>query len=103
MGEKKEDTLINEALKYGLKRYSALIEMERDRGNYMLTNPQYLFIYTSRQIAIADRIVINKKDLLTDTELQQLQKDIRDVNTLADILQTERSRYIIHSFEYQMD
>ncbi|KAI9269331.1 COBW domain-containing protein 2-like protein [Phascolomyces articulosus] len=59
MGEKKEETLINEALK---------------------------------QIAIADRIVINKKDLLSDTELQQLQEDIRDVNTLADILQTERSK-----------
>ncbi|KAG2221037.1 hypothetical protein INT45_009286 [Circinella minor] len=59
MKEKKEDTLINEALK---------------------------------QIAIADRIVINKKDLLNDTELQQLQNDIRDVNALADILQTERSR-----------
>ncbi|KAI9492918.1 CobW/HypB/UreG, nucleotide-binding domain-containing protein [Zychaea mexicana] len=59
MGEKKEDTLINEALK---------------------------------QIAIADRIVINKKDLLSETELEKLQEDIRDVNTLADILQTERSR-----------
>ncbi|KAL1931342.1 hypothetical protein VTP01DRAFT_9484 [Rhizomucor pusillus] len=59
MGEKKEDTMINEALK---------------------------------QIAIADRIVINKKDLLKEDELKDLQEDIESVNSVADILVTERSR-----------
>ncbi|ORZ03115.1 CobW/HypB/UreG, nucleotide-binding domain-domain-containing protein [Syncephalastrum racemosum] len=59
MGEKKQDTLINEALK---------------------------------QIAIADRIVINKKDLLNEAELDTLEKDIVSVNSVADILRTERSK-----------
>ncbi|KAG0170736.1 hypothetical protein DFQ28_001659 [Apophysomyces sp. BC1034] len=59
LSEKKENVLINEALK---------------------------------QIAIADKIVINKKDLLTDEELNHLEEDIRAVNSVADVLRTERSR-----------
>ncbi|KAI7863565.1 CobW/HypB/UreG, nucleotide-binding domain-containing protein [Spinellus fusiger] len=59
MAEKKENTLINEALK---------------------------------QIAIADRIVINKQDLLTEQEMDTLEQEIKAVNSVADILRTERSR-----------
>lgn len=46
----------------------------------------------NRQIAIADRIVINKKDLLKEDELKDLQEDIQSVNSVADILVTERAR-----------
>ncbi|KAL0076943.1 COBW domain-containing protein 1 [Phycomyces blakesleeanus] len=59
MTEKKEDTMINEALK---------------------------------QIAIADRIVLNKEDLLTEQEMNDLEKEIKTVNSVAEILRTERSR-----------
>lgn len=45
-----------------------------------------------RQIAIADRIVINKKDLITDDELVQLKQDLASVNTVADMIVTERSK-----------
>ncbi|KAF7722887.1 hypothetical protein EC973_002607 [Apophysomyces ossiformis] len=45
-----------------------------------------------KQIAIADRIVINKKDLLPEKELAHLEEDIRAINSVADILRTERSR-----------
>ncbi|KAI9027190.1 COBW domain-containing protein 6 [Phycomyces nitens] len=59
MTEKKDDTMINEALK---------------------------------QIAIADRIVLNKEDLLTKQEMNDLEKEIKTVNSVADILRTERSK-----------
>lgn len=59
MNEKKQDVMINEALK---------------------------------QVAIADRIVINKKDLLNDEEMEQLKEDLASVNTVADMLVTERSK-----------
>ena len=53
---------------------------------------QKLIAYIHRQIAIADRIVINKKDLLSEDELKTLQADLASVNTVADMLVTERSR-----------
>ncbi|GAA5798378.1 hypothetical protein HPULCUR_003780 [Helicostylum pulchrum] len=59
MNEKKEDVMINEALK---------------------------------QVAIADRIVINKKDLLTEQELDQLKEDLASINSVADMIVTERSK-----------
>ncbi|OAD04490.1 hypothetical protein MUCCIDRAFT_183444 [Mucor lusitanicus CBS 277.49] len=59
MNEKKEDVMINEALK---------------------------------QVAIADRIVINKKDLLKEGELESLKEDLTAINTVADMIVTERSK-----------
>ncbi|KAI7896833.1 CobW/HypB/UreG, nucleotide-binding domain-containing protein [Mucor mucedo] len=59
INEKKEDVMINEALK---------------------------------QVAIADRIVINKKDLLNEQELEQLKEDLSSINTVADMIVTERSK-----------
>jgi G3E family GTPase len=37
--------------------------------------------------------VINKTDLVTPEELDNVQDDIKSVNSVAEILQTERSRY----------
>ncbi|KAI8337574.1 CobW/HypB/UreG, nucleotide-binding domain-containing protein [Chlamydoabsidia padenii] len=45
-----------------------------------------------KQIAISDRIVINKTDLVTPDELNNVQDDIKSVNSVAEILRTERSR-----------
>ncbi|KAI8366036.1 CobW/HypB/UreG, nucleotide-binding domain-containing protein [Radiomyces spectabilis] len=44
-----------------------------------------------KQIAIADRIVINKKDLLSEEEIERVEQDIRAVNPVADTLRTEKS------------
>ncbi|KAL7313724.1 hypothetical protein PS15m_007430 [Mucor circinelloides] len=59
MNEKKENVMINEALK---------------------------------QVAIADRIIINKKDLLKEGELDALKEDLASINTVADMIVTERSK-----------
>ncbi|KAG2177839.1 hypothetical protein INT43_003086 [Umbelopsis isabellina] len=46
----------------------------------------------TKQIAIADRIIINKKDLLSDSEMDALQDTISGINSAATIVKTERSR-----------
>ncbi|KAI8887543.1 hypothetical protein K501DRAFT_175051, partial [Backusella circina FSU 941] len=59
LSEKKQDVMINEALK---------------------------------QVAIADRLIINKKDLLKDNEIEQLKEDLASINSVADVVVTERSK-----------
>ncbi|KAJ2961846.1 hypothetical protein NQZ79_g2964 [Umbelopsis isabellina] len=46
----------------------------------------------TKQIAIADRIIINKKDLLSESEMDALQDTISGINSAATIVKTERSR-----------
>ncbi|GAB5585462.1 hypothetical protein Unana1_00362 [Umbelopsis nana] len=46
----------------------------------------------TKQIAIADRIIINKKDLLSKEEMDNLENAITGINSAASIVQTERSR-----------
>ncbi|CAO3633647.1 unnamed protein product [Mucor hiemalis] len=45
-----------------------------------------------KQVAIADRIVINKKDLLNEKELETLKEDLQAINSVADMIVTERSK-----------
>ncbi|RGB32891.1 CobW/HypB/UreG, nucleotide-binding domain-containing protein [Rhizophagus diaphanus] len=60
-----------------------------------------------RQIAIADRIIINKMDLVTPLTLNTVQAQIRLINSAADILRTEKSRvplnFIldIHAYDFK--
>ncbi|UZO13867.1 uncharacterized protein OCT59_005349 [Rhizophagus irregularis] len=60
-----------------------------------------------RQIAIADRIIINKMDLVTPSTLNTVQAQIRLINSAADILRTEKSRvplnFIldIHAYDFK--
>ncbi|KAI7907955.1 COBW domain-containing protein 2-like protein [Cokeromyces recurvatus] len=60
-----------------------------------------------KQIAIADRIVINKKDLLTEEEINQLEQDLSSINSVADMLVTERSRipldYVLNINAYDVN
>lgn len=44
------------------------------------------------QIAFADRIVMNKLDLVTDEELEDLEDRIRSMNSFAHLIKTQRSR-----------
>jgi len=45
-----------------------------------------------RQIAFADRIIINKKDLVEEYEIEALKTRIKEVNCISPILVTEWSR-----------
>ena len=44
------------------------------------------------QIAFADRILLNKKDLVTASELKELQEEISSINSFAEQHVTERSK-----------
>ncbi|CDS10526.1 hypothetical protein LRAMOSA03201 [Lichtheimia ramosa] len=46
----------------------------------------------AKQVAIADRIIINKNDLVTENEMELIRRDIQSINSAADLLETERSR-----------
>lgn len=57
-----------------------------------------MLILHVRQVAIADRIVINKKDLLKEGELESLKEDLTAINTVADMIVTERSKYAMNIY-----
>ncbi|XP_004838250.1 COBW domain-containing protein 2 isoform X1 [Heterocephalus glaber] len=65
--------------KYGLKHLAE----EKPDG---LTNE------ATRQVALADIILINKIDLISEEELNKLRTAIRSINGLGQILETQRSR-----------
>ncbi|XP_007954764.1 COBW domain-containing protein 2 [Orycteropus afer afer] len=46
----------------------------------------------TRQVALADLIIINKTDLVPEEDLNQLRTAIRSINGLGKILETQRSR-----------
>ena len=64
----------------------------------------------SKQIAMADRIIINKIDLVSQNDLAVLETKIRSINNVAGILQTSRGDvsfdfiFNLHSFDkYEKD
>uniref|UniRef100_A0A673UZR8 CobW/HypB/UreG nucleotide-binding domain-containing protein n=2 Tax=Suricata suricatta TaxID=37032 RepID=A0A673UZR8_SURSU len=65
--------------KYGLKH----LEEEKPDG---------LINEASRQVALADIIIINKTDLVSEEDLKKLRATIRSINGLGKILETQRSR-----------
>ncbi|XP_034884993.1 zinc-regulated GTPase metalloprotein activator 1C isoform X3 [Mirounga angustirostris] len=65
--------------KYGLKH----LEEEKLDG---------LINEASRQVALADIIIINKTDLISEEDLSKLRTTIRSINGLGKILETQRSR-----------
>ncbi|EHB03836.1 COBW domain-containing protein 3 [Heterocephalus glaber] len=65
--------------KYGLKHLAE----EKPDG---LTNE------ATRQVALADIILINKTDLISEEELNKLRTAIRSINGLGQILETQRSK-----------
>uniref|UniRef100_A0A8C9AZ09 CobW C-terminal domain-containing protein n=1 Tax=Prolemur simus TaxID=1328070 RepID=A0A8C9AZ09_PROSS len=65
--------------KYGLK-------------HLMEEKPDGLINEATRQIALADIILINKTDLVPEEDLNKLRTTIRSVNGLGKILETQRSR-----------
>ncbi|XP_054975831.1 zinc-regulated GTPase metalloprotein activator 1B isoform X1 [Sorex araneus] len=65
--------------KYGLKH----LEEEKPDG---------LINEATRQVALADIIIINKIDLVPEEDLSKLRMTIRSINGLGKILETQRSR-----------
>jgi G3E family GTPase len=47
---------------------------------------------TAKQIAMADRLILNKTDLITAQEVDQLEADCRSMNGVAQIVRTQHSR-----------
>ncbi|KAF9128903.1 COBW domain-containing protein 1 [Mortierella sp. 14UC] len=47
---------------------------------------------TAKQIAMADRLILNKTDLITTQEADQLEEDCRSMNGVAQIVRTQHSR-----------
>ncbi|KAI9208869.1 CobW/HypB/UreG, nucleotide-binding domain-containing protein [Polychytrium aggregatum] len=45
-----------------------------------------------RQIAMADRIIVNKEDLISPDQMLRLESAIRDINSIAPIVKTTRSQ-----------
>ncbi|NXW50889.1 CBWD2 protein, partial [Nyctiprogne leucopyga] len=54
--------------------------------------PEGLVNEACRQIALADLIVINKTDLVSEEELNKVRTSVRSINGLVKILATQRSR-----------
>ncbi|XP_075787789.1 zinc-regulated GTPase metalloprotein activator 1A isoform X2 [Pelodiscus sinensis] len=54
--------------------------------------PDGLVNEATRQIALADLIIINKTDLILQEELKKLRTAVRSINGLVKILETQRSR-----------
>ncbi|XP_048662734.1 COBW domain-containing protein 1 [Marmota marmota marmota] len=54
--------------------------------------PDGLISEATRQVALADIILINKTDLISEEELNKLRAIIRSINGLGKILETQRSR-----------
>ncbi|XP_012497072.1 PREDICTED: COBW domain-containing protein 2 isoform X3 [Propithecus coquereli] len=65
--------------KYGLK-------------HLMEEKPDGLINEATRQIALADIILLNKTDLVPEEDLNKLRTTIRSINGLGKILETQRSR-----------
>ncbi|NXI52625.1 CBWD1 protein, partial [Chloroceryle aenea] len=54
--------------------------------------PDGLVNEASRQVALADLIIINKTDLVSGKELNKVRTSVRSINGLVKILETQRSR-----------
>ncbi|XP_030422079.1 LOW QUALITY PROTEIN: COBW domain-containing protein 3 [Gopherus evgoodei] len=54
--------------------------------------PDGLINEATRQVALADLIIINKTDLISQEELNKLRTAVRSINGLVKILETQRSR-----------
>jgi len=50
------------------------------------------------QLAFADRIILNKKDLVTEEELKNVQSRIRDINSSAPLQITQQSKIYTQPF-----
>uniref|UniRef100_A0ABK0LU08 Zn regulated GTPase metalloprotein activator 1A n=1 Tax=Rattus norvegicus TaxID=10116 RepID=A0ABK0LU08_RAT len=57
--------------------------------------PDGLVNEATRQVALADMILINKTDLVSEEELNKLRTTIRSINGLGKVLETQRSSFFL--------
>ncbi|XP_064498787.1 zinc-regulated GTPase metalloprotein activator 1A-like isoform X2 [Pseudopipra pipra] len=78
----------------GLADPGILCVVDAKHGLQHLTEekPEGLVNEASRQVALADLIIINKTDLVSEEELNKVRTSVRSINGLVKILETQRSR-----------
>uniref|UniRef100_A0A8C0EFT0 CobW C-terminal domain-containing protein n=1 Tax=Bubo bubo TaxID=30461 RepID=A0A8C0EFT0_BUBBB len=64
--------------------------------------PEGLVNEASRQVALADLIIINKTDLVSGEELHKVRTSVRSINGLIKIVETQRSSLIIISGSFHL-
>ncbi|NXU65635.1 CBWD1 protein, partial [Horornis vulcanius] len=57
----------------------------------------FFFFLIYRQVALADLVIINKTDLVSEEELNKVRTSVRSINGLVKILETQRSRVDLSS------
>jgi G3E family GTPase len=63
----------------------ALVDAKHILQHLDEVKPKGVVNEAQRQIAFADRIIINKVDLSTEAELQKLEERIKEVNAMAPV------------------
>lgn len=67
----------------------ALVDAKHILKNLNEKKPKGAINEAQRQIALSDRIIINKKDLVSSQEIEQLIERIRQVNPFSPVIQSE--------------
>lgn len=74
------------------KRISSYLTIEKEDGQIN---------EAIKQVAMADRIILNKIDLVSSIEVEEIEMKIRTINTVAIIEKTTRAKYLHSSFHTQ--
>ncbi|XP_032297164.1 putative COBW domain-containing protein 7 isoform X2 [Coturnix japonica] len=69
-----------------------VVQMAAANGHLTEEKPEGLVNEASRQVALADLVIVNKTDLVSREELNKVRTTVRSINGLVEILETQRSR-----------
>ncbi|NXU56078.1 CBWD1 protein, partial [Turnix velox] len=75
----------------------SVVDAKHGLQNLTEEKPEGLVNEACRQIALADLIIINKTDLVSEEELNEVRTAVRSINGLVKILETQRSRVNLHN------
>ncbi|XP_065600280.1 zinc-regulated GTPase metalloprotein activator 1A-like isoform X1 [Cyrtonyx montezumae] len=75
----------------------SVVDAKHGLQHLMEEKPEGLVNEASRQVALADLIIINKTDLVSGEELNKVRTSVRSINGLVRILETQRSRVDLSS------
>ncbi|KAI8052470.1 CobW/HypB/UreG, nucleotide-binding domain-containing protein [Syncephalis plumigaleata] len=84
-----DDALCSQVYLDGIITLVDAKHIERHLSEIDDTNPTNT---ATRQIAMADRLILNKVDLLSSEELQRIEQHILQVNSMAKLYRSEQSR-----------
>ncbi|RKP18204.1 cobW-domain-containing protein, partial [Rozella allomycis CSF55] len=66
-------------------------------------NESKLINEATKQIIMADRILLNKIDLTTDSKLEEVENTLLKINPLSEIKKTKYSKYFLYHQSYRID